>query len=460
MLNNYAHIFELLSRLRQAVDHPWVTNGIQITHASEVRSDVCGICGMDIPTLSECSISACRHTFHKTCILEHIELIETGNQLDKDEIAVQQALDKDGTTKTTLTKSSQGSQGSKGSKGSKTATSTSKSKSKSKSKKSKKKDAIKVGCPVCYLPLSVVHNLRAGSSGTQKTSNKNNQEDDNLCIICMDRPAKALLIPCGHLYTCSECIATLREQNNSCPLCRTTIQKVLHNQTQDKKTTENKASSSSSSSTSSTSSSSTSSSSTSTSSSLAPMLGRRSIMQKIKVENFASSTKVDALLHGVQKMLKKDSTNKAIVFSQYIRMLDILEWKLMTSGIKVVKLMGYMPLKERQSVLARFKTDPNISVILMSLKTGGEGLNIQEASHVFSIEPWWNPAVEMQAICRSHRLGQKKPVTAIRFITKDSIEDRMLELQKKKELVFEGTIDSSAAALAQLTADDLSFLFS
>ena len=99
LLNNYAHIFELLSRLRQAVDHPWVTNGIQITHASEVRSDVCGICGMDIPTLSECSISACRHTFHKTCILEHIELIETGNQLDKDEIAVQQALDKDGTTK-------------------------------------------------------------------------------------------------------------------------------------------------------------------------------------------------------------------------------------------------------------------------------------------------------------------------------------------------------------------------
>ena len=183
-------------------------------------------------------------------------------------------------------------------------------------------------------------------------------------------------------------------------------------------------------------------------------------MQKIKVENFTSSTKVDALLHGVQKMLKKDSTNKAIVFSQYIRMLDILEWKLMTSGIKVVKLMGYMPLKERQSVLARFKTDPNISVILMSLKTGGEGLNIQEASHVFTIEPWWNPAVEMQAICRSHRLGQKKPVTAIRFITKDSIEDRMLELQKKKELVFEGTIDSSAAALAQLTADDLSFLFS
>ena len=117
------------------------------------------------------------------------------------------------------------------------------------------------------------------------------------------------------------------------------------------------------------------------------MLGRRSIMQKINVENFASSTKVDALLTGVQNMLKKDKTNKAVVFSQYIRMLDILEWRLLTKNITVVKLMGYMPLKERQSVLARFKTDPNVSVILMSLKTGGEGLNIQEASHVFTIEP-------------------------------------------------------------------------
>tara|TARA_B110000208_G_C11604601_1_gene371355 strand:+ start:245 stop:595 length:351 start_codon:yes stop_codon:yes gene_type:complete len=110
-------------------------------------------------------------------------------------------------------------------------------------------------------------------------------------------------------------------------------------------------------------------------------------MQKINVGQFASSTKVDALLHGVQKMLKTDKTNKAIVFSQYTRMLDILEWRLMTSGIKCVKLMGYMPLKERQSVLARFKSDLNVAVILMSLKTGGEGLNIQEASHVFTIEP-------------------------------------------------------------------------
>ena len=98
-------------------------------------------------------------------------------------------------------------------------------------------------------------------------------------------------------------------------------------------------------------------------------------------------------------------------------------------------------------------------VILMSLKAGGEGLNLQEANLVMVLEPWWNPQVEAQAIQRAHRIGQRKAVRAIRFITKNSIEDRMLELQQKKQLIFDGTVDSKAASLAQLTEDDLKFLF-
>jgi DNA repair protein RAD16 len=182
-------------------------------------------------------------------------------------------------------------------------------------------------------------------------------------------------------------------------------------------------------------------------------------MQKIDTSNFSSSTKVEAALKVVKDMLHTDKTHKAIVFSQYTRMLDIVEWRFVTSGIRVVKLMGYMPLKERQSVLNRFRTDPNVPVILMSLKAGGEGLNLQEASHVMCLDPWWNPAVEAQAINRAHRIGQTRPVTAIRFITKNSIEERMLQLQEKKKLVFEGTVDGSAAALSQLTTEDLQFLF-
>merc|ERR1711968_277343 len=118
-----------------------------------------------------------------------------------------------------------------------------------------------------------------------------------------------------------------------------------------------------------------------------------------------------------------------------------------------------MPSERRRAVLAAFKQTPEVRVLLLSLKAGGEGLNLQEASHVFVLEPWWNPAVELQAIQRAHRIGQTKTVTATRFITKDTIEERMAELQEKKQLVFEGTIDSSALALSQLTTDDLRFLF-
>ena len=75
------------------------------------------------------------------------------------------------------------------------------------------------------------------------------------------------------------------------------------------------------------------------------------------------------------------------------------------------------------------------------------------------MDPWWNPAVEMQAIQRAHRIGQTRAVTAIRFITSDTIEERMLQLQEKKALVFDGTVDGSAAALARLTPEDLRFLF-
>ena len=188
------------------------------------------------------------------------------------------------------------------------------------------------------------------------------------------------------------------------------------------------------------------------------LLGRKSIVQQLTMDNFESSSKVEAVLRHV-KALAKTKGNKGIIFSQYNRMIDIVEWRLKDAGYNVVKLVGTMSLKQRSAVLHQFKTDPDIHIIIMSLKAGGEGLNLQEASHVFVLEPWWNPAVELQAIQRAHRIGQTKTVTAIRFITKDTIEERMSELQEKKQLVFEGTIDSSALALSQLTTDDLRFLF-
>jgi DNA repair protein RAD16 len=187
--------------------------------------------------------------------------------------------------------------------------------------------------------------------------------------------------------------------------------------------------------------------------------GRSSIMQNVNANEYASSAKVDAVIGAIVAMVKKDSTAKAIVFSQYNSMVDIVEWRLSQLKIKHVKLIGYMTLVQRHAALQAFKTLAEVKVVLMSIKAGGEGLNLQEASHVFVLEPWWNPQVEHQAIQRAHRIGQTRPVTAVRFIVSDSIEERMLQLQEKKQLVFDGTIDGSAASLSSLTVDDLRFLF-
>jgi len=180
------------------------------------------------------------------------------------------------------------------------------------------------------------------------------------------------------------------------------------------------------------------------------------ILNKLDLDNFITSSKIEKLT----EMLKAlEPGDKAIVFSQYTNMIDLVEWRLKKARIKAVKLLGSMPLNMRRCMLDAFKCDKSVNVILMSLKAGGEGLNLQAANHVFVLEPWWNPAVEAQAIQRAHRIGQTKPVRAVRFITKETIEEKMYQLQEKKQLVFDGTVDSKVEALSKLTDDDLQFLF-
>ena len=110
-------------------------------------------------------------------------------------------------------------------------------------------------------------------------------------------------------------------------------------------------------------------------------------------------------------------------------------------------------------MLYAFNNDPNLRVILISLKAGGEGLNLQVASRIYLMDPWWNPAAEMQAIQRAHRIGQTKPVKGVRFICSDTIEERILQLQENKQLVFDGTVGASNQAMHKLTQEDLRFLF-
>jgi DNA repair protein RAD16 len=106
-----------------------------------------------------------------------------------------------------------------------------------------------------------------------------------------------------------------------------------------------------------------------------------------------------------------------------------------------------------------FMTNPNVTVFLISLKAGGVALNLTEASRVFICDPWWNPAAELQAMDRIHRLGQYRPIKITRLIIENSIESRIVQLQEKKTALVESTIGKDVEALSRLSEEDLRFLF-
>ena len=108
--------------------------------------------------------------------------------------------------------------------------------------------------------------------------------------------------------------------------------------------------------------------------------------------------------------------------------------------------------------MKRFTSDPDCKVFLISLKAGGTGLNLVAASYVFLLDPWWNPAAELQAIDRAHRMGQQRTVHAYRIVTKGTIEERVLELQAQKKQLTEAVLGDDRSLLQDLSKDDLALL--
>jgi SNF2 family DNA or RNA helicase len=148
------------------------------------------------------------------------------------------------------------------------------------------------------------------------------------------------------------------------------------------------------------------------------------------------STKVDALIKDLKYVRAQDlsagSVTKSVVFSQFTALLTLLEDPLKKAGFKFVRMDGSMSRIQRSNALTEFKNNNEVCIFLLSIKAGGVGLNLVAASRVYLMEPYWNPAVEQQAIDRVHRLGQTKEVTTIRFIIKNSIEENMQKRQKYK----------------------------
>jgi SNF2 family DNA or RNA helicase len=167
-----------------------------------------------------------------------------------------------------------------------------------------------------------------------------------------------------------------------------------------------------------------------------------------------SSSKVEALLEALRTAAADG--HKALVFSQWTSLLDLIEPELTSAGLSFVRLDGSTP--NRGEVTERFQAADGPPVMLISLKAGGTGLNLTAADHVFLVDPWWNPAVEAQAADRAHRIGQERPVMVYRLVAQGTVEEKILKLQEKKRALFEAALGEAAGA-ASITREDLLQLF-
>ena len=168
------------------------------------------------------------------------------------------------------------------------------------------------------------------------------------------------------------------------------------------------------------------------------------------------SAKLDLLLPQLNEVLQEG--HKALVFSQFTSMLAILRDRLDQDKIPYEYLDGRT--RDRGAKVEHFQTDPFCKLFLISLKAGGLGLNLTAAEYVFLLDPWWNPAVEAQAIDRTHRIGQTCPVFAYRLIVKDTVEEKVLELQSKKRALADAILNADNSLIRNLGREDLELLLS
>ncbi|KAI3679436.1 hypothetical protein L2E82_51347 [Cichorium intybus] len=228
------------------------------------------------------------------------------------------------------------------------------------------------------------------------------------CPICLEAFEDAVLTPCAHRL-CRECLLSSWRTPTSglCPVCRKTVSK------QELIT--------------------------------APTDSRF----RVDVEkNWVESSKVSALLKELESF--RSTGSKSIVFSQWTAFLDLLQIPLSRNNISFVRLDGTLNQQHREKVIKQFSEESDIMVLLMSLKAGGVGINLTAASNAFVMVPWWNPAVEEQAVMRIHRIGQTKSVSIRRFIVKGTVEERMEAVQARKQRLISGALTDQEVRSARI----------
>ncbi|KAJ7976573.1 DNA/RNA helicase protein [Quillaja saponaria] len=246
--------------------------------------------------------------------------------------------------------------------------------------------------------------------------------EDFDCPICISPPTDIIITCCAHIF-CRACILkTLNRSKPCCPLCR-------HPLSESDLFT-------------------------------APPESSEDVAASSRKN---SSSKVSALLKLLVASRDQHPSTKSVVFSQFRKMLLLLEEPLKEAGFKILRIDGSMNAKRRAQVIEEFGTPEPVgpTILLASLKASGAGINLAAASRVYLFEPWWNPAIEEQAMDRVHRIGQKEDVKIIRLIAQNSIEERILELQeKKKKLAREALGRRTGKDRKEIGRDDLRVLMS
>lgn len=176
------------------------------------------------------------------------------------------------------------------------------------------------------------------------------------------------------------------------------------------------------------------------------------LIDQVEMED---SGKFEALKMMIDEIIAEN--HKVLVFSQFVKMLSIMREHLEQEAIEYTYLDG--STKDREAVVDKFQNDEDIRIFLISLKAGGVGLNLTAADYVIHYDPWWNPAVEMQATDRAHRIGQDKRVFAYKLITQDSVEEKILKLQQVKQKLVKQLITTEGGFFKSLSKDDIMSLF-
>ena len=187
--------------------------------------------------------------------------------------------------------------------------------------------------------------------------------------------------------------------------------------------------------------------------------GRRPAIPGCSTRSASSepSAKLDVLLDQLDEL--REEGHKALVFSQFTSLLAIVREPARRGG-RAVRIPGRRDARPRRRTSRRSRTIPTCTLFLISLKAGGLGLNLTAAEYVFLLDPWWNPAVEAQAVDRAHRIGQTRPVFAYRLIARDTVEEKVLELQKTKRDLADAILGEDNSLIRDLKKEDLELLLS